>query len=25
LRNLQSFQSCKKRNLPKIKSLHHLQ
>jgi hypothetical protein len=25
LRNLQPFQSCKKRNLPKIKALHHLQ
>jgi hypothetical protein len=24
LRNLQSFQSCKKRNLPQIKALHHL-
>jgi hypothetical protein len=24
LRNLQPFQSCKKRNLPKIKALHHL-
>jgi hypothetical protein len=25
LRNLQPFQSCKKRNMPKIKALHHLQ
>jgi hypothetical protein len=25
LRNLQPFQSCKKRNLPQIKALHHLQ
>jgi hypothetical protein len=25
LRNLQPFQSCKKRKLPKIKALHHLQ
>jgi hypothetical protein len=25
LEKLQPFQSCKKRNLPKIKALHHLQ
>jgi hypothetical protein len=25
LRNLEPFQSCKKRNLPRIKDLHHLQ